>query len=103
MRKFNVAYIFYTEAKIFLGGYLLGDGGYACSHILLTPFANPQNASQRRYNSSHKKTRVLIEQVFGRWKRRFAILHGEVRVKFERVPMLIACCALLHNIAVQRR
>lgn len=50
---------------------------------------------------AHKKTRVAIEQMFGRWKRRFYILHAEMRVKYDRAPMLIACCAVLHNIAVK--
>lgn len=83
------------------GGYLLGDSGYACSSTLLTPFLRPSEQAHVRYNSAHRKTRVLIEQTFGRWKRRFAILHGEVRVCYKRVPLLIACCAILHNIAVQ--
>uniref|UniRef100_A0A915IIS0 DDE Tnp4 domain-containing protein n=1 Tax=Romanomermis culicivorax TaxID=13658 RepID=A0A915IIS0_ROMCU len=81
-------------------GYLLGDSGYPCSDIILTPYLKPNNNQQHRYNSSHKRTRVLIEQVFGRWKRRFHILHGEIRVFFKNVPKLVLCCAILHNYAV---
>lgn len=41
--------------------------------------------------------------MFGRWKRRFYILHSELRVDYKRAPILIACCAILHNIAVKHR
>lgn len=84
-------------------GYLLGDSGYACKPYLLTPFLRPNSPAHERYNRKHRKTRVLIEQVFGRWKRRFSILHMEVRVKYDRVSLIIACCAILHNIAVKYR
>jgi len=84
-------------------GYLLGDSGYACKPYLLTPFIHPTSLAQERYNAKHRKTRVIIEQVFGRFKRRFSILHSEIRVKTNRVPMLVACCAILHNIAVRNR
>lgn len=70
---------------------------------MLTPFVRPATPAQERYNTKHRKTRVLIEQVFGRWKRRFAILQTRVRVKYNRVPLLVTCCGILHNIAVKYR
>ena len=33
-------------------------------------------------------------------KRRFHILHGEVRLPTEGVPQLVAACAVLHNLAI---
>ena len=69
-------------------GVLLGDSGYACSPFLMTPYTSARNAAQEAYNDAHAKTRVVIEQMFGRWKRHFHLLHSER-------------CAVLHNIALQ--
>lgn len=81
-------------------GYLLGDSGYACSRFLLTPYLHPSNASQEGYNSAHCRTRNTIERVFGWWKRRFHVLHSEVRMKPAKVCRIIGACAVLHNIAL---
>ena len=53
---------------------LLGDKGYGHDNNLFTPFREPQTAKERRYNAAHAKTRNLIEQTFGVFKRRFEIL-----------------------------
>ncbi|XP_002166584.4 putative nuclease HARBI1 [Hydra vulgaris] len=82
-------------------GLLIGDSGYPCFRWLLTPYLNPTTASQHRYSISLRKTRVIIEQVFGRWKRRFHLLHGEIRMTPERTCTLVAACAVLHNLAIQ--
>ena len=66
----------------------------------MTPYLNPASRVEERYNTAHAKTRVLIEQTFGRWKRRFHVLHGEVRMRPERVCTIIGACDVLHNIAV---
>jgi nuclease HARBI1 len=84
-------------------GVLLGDKGYACKQYLMTPYKDPSTPSQKRYNSSLKRTRVLIEQTFGRWKRRFYCLHAEIRLKPDRACRMITACAILHNIAVRNR
>ena len=81
-------------------GILLGDSGYALKPYLMTPYHEPTTAQERAFNRSLKKTRVLIEQVFGRWKRRFHLLHSEIRMKPEKVCLLIGTCAILQNIAI---
>ena len=66
----------------------------------MTPYANPEIPQQKAYNSAHTKTRVVIEQSYGRWKRRFYVLHSEIRMAPEKVWLIIGAWAVLHNIAV---
>ncbi|XP_046542861.1 putative nuclease HARBI1 [Haliotis rubra] len=81
-------------------GFILGDNGYPCRPFLLTPYLNPQGRRQQRYNDSLCATRVTIERTFGRWKRRFHVLHSEVRMTPSRVCRIVVACAVLHNIAI---
>lgn len=83
-------------------GVLLGDGGYANSVYLLTPFRQPVSQPQRKYNFHHKHCRVRIEQAFGVLKRRFAVLHNEIRLNPTKCCNVIAACCVLHNIAIDR-
>lgn len=82
-------------------GVLLGDGGYPCLPYLMTPYHNPTTQQQAAFNDALTATRVRIEHVFGVLKRRFHVLHGEVRMRPERVVKIISACTVLHNIAVQ--
>lgn len=83
-------------------GVLIGDSGYPCKPWLLTPFLKPKNLSEERYNRAHKKTRVIIEQAFGRWKRRFHSMHVELRVQPSAACKLIVACCVLQNIAIAK-
>ena len=69
----------------------------------MTPYANPAKRKQERFNGAHKVTRSLIERSFGVLKRRFHILHSEIRMSPERACTIIVACFILHNIAVKLR
>ena len=75
----------YVENHFMVGEHILGDSGYMLKTCLLTPYRQPTTSAQENYNYAHKKTRVLIEQTFGRWKRRFHCLHGEIRMAPDKV------------------
>ncbi|KAK7157082.1 hypothetical protein R3I94_006981 [Phoxinus phoxinus] len=83
--------------------HLLGDSGYPCKPWLLTPYLRPDQGSQLNYNRAHKKTRAVVERGIGQLKRRFHILHGEVRLAPEKVCKVITACAVLHNICKARQ
>ncbi|WAR10693.1 HARB1-like protein [Mya arenaria] len=78
--------------------HLLGDSGYAGRRWLLTPYLNPQPGSQTAYNRSNKITRAKVERGIGQLKRRFGVLHGEIRVQPEKACRIVLTCAVLHNI-----
>ena len=55
---------------------LLGDEGYSCTPILLTPIRHDRvvDEHQKAYNRAHKRTRVRVEHAFGLLKKRFPAL-----------------------------
>ncbi|XP_068704547.1 putative nuclease HARBI1, partial [Montipora foliosa] len=91
-----------TQARTLEDGLLLGDSGFPCRPFLMTPYLNPSSAQQEAFNRAHTKTRVAIEQTFGWWKRRFHLLHSEIRMTPEKACILIGACTTLHNIAILR-
>eukprot|EP00918_Siedleckia_nematoides_P082992 GHVU01181954.1.p1 GENE.GHVU01181954.1~~GHVU01181954.1.p1 ORF type:complete len:340 (-),score=9.86 GHVU01181954.1:60-1079(-) len=83
-------------------GILLGDSGYPCREWLLTPHTYPpRGRRQKDFNKCHCKGRVIIEQVFGRVKRRFRILQGPIATKHRIIPHVITACFVLHNIILR--
>lgn len=87
------------EAGLCGGGTILGDSGYPCRNWLLTPIIDTTDDSQERYNDAHTLTRGIIERTFGQFKRRFAIMHQEVRTTPERACKLVLACTILHNLS----
>lgn len=81
-------------------GYILGDSAYPLRKWLMTPLSNPISHSEREFNKSLKRTRVLIENTIGRWKKRFHLLHCENRRRIDNVVEDVRACAVLHNIAI---
>ena len=66
----------------------------------MTPYNDPTTGNQRAFNRAHRKTRVIIEQTFRRWKTRFHLLHSEIRMQPEKCCQVAGTCAILHNIAI---
>ena len=86
----------------FNGGFLLGDSGYPLKPYLLTPVMNATTRPQQRYNSSHKRTRCLVERCIGVLKSRFG---GTMQFapNFCAQIIIIVACTILHNICIQNR
>ncbi len=93
----------YMEANSNIG-YLLGDSGYPLRPWLMTPIKNPQPGGALKYTSAHAKSRVVVENSFGRLKRRFAVLSIPNRRKtLANIAADIRACMILHNIATRNR
>jgi hypothetical protein len=84
-----------------MSGIILGDSGYPNLPWLLTAYLHPNNEQQGSYNRHICHTRVIIEQAFGRWKRRFGCLFY-LRNRIDIVCFVIGATIILHNIATQR-
>uniref|UniRef100_A0A803J8A4 Putative nuclease HARBI1 n=1 Tax=Xenopus tropicalis TaxID=8364 RepID=A0A803J8A4_XENTR len=63
----------FTKGEM-LQGWLVGDTGYGVLPWLMTPVHFPRTPAQRRYNHAHRKTRNVIERLFGVLKSRFRCL-----------------------------
>ncbi|XP_041379626.1 putative nuclease HARBI1 [Gigantopelta aegis] len=86
-------------------GILLGDNGYACERYLLTPVLRAGTDSERRYNTSHRRTRNITERVFGLLKRGFPCIGVDSRLRchIETSKAVIVALCVLHNISRDNR
>lgn len=66
---------------------------------LLTPYLDPITNGQRNYNNTHIRTRVIVENIIGIWKRRFPIMAYGCRLRIENTLPCIVATAVLHNLA----
>lgn len=81
-------------------GHLLGDSGYPLKPFLMTPFLNPSNNAENKYNKAHSGTRMVIECCFGILKKRFACLDKKLNTKIETTISIIISCFVLHNFCI---
>ncbi|CAG8772411.1 21867_t:CDS:2, partial [Gigaspora rosea] len=81
--------------------YVLADSAYPISPNIIPSFKNPSGLDKNRqieFNKKHSKSRVVIEQAFGRLKSRFQLLR-ELRTKSTKIGTdLIEISLILHNI-----
>lgn len=67
----------------------------------MVPYNSPNTRGQKKFNKALTKARVRVEHAFGQLKRRFAICHSGLRLALERMPTVVLCCFILHNMAVE--
>ncbi|KAK3880376.1 hypothetical protein Pcinc_015142 [Petrolisthes cinctipes] len=87
------------------GFHFLGDSGYPLEPNLMVPVGQPANAAEGRYNTSLKKTRVVVEQTIGIWKARFKCVHqkgGTLSYTPLKCGKMAAATFLLHNYCRRR-
>lgn len=92
------------ESGFFGTSILLGDSGYSNTPFLFIPYNDPVEGYkvflqhvrfnsapifcfilQIRFNRAHKSTRCTIERSFGILKKRFHVLHSEIRMSPTKV------------------
>ena len=83
--------------------HILGDAAYPLKRWLLTSFRDNGRltAQQRRYNTAHSSTRMVVERSIGLFKNRFRKLKTMMDVdKIEDIPEIIVSSCILHNICI---
>ncbi|XP_029179206.1 putative nuclease HARBI1 [Nylanderia fulva] len=99
-RIFQNSRIFMRYQQRELTGMIVGDSGYPALTFLLTPFRNPQNEEEQKYNEIQSRTRMVVERTFGVWKRRFPCLSRGLSLKLVTCTGVVSAYAVLHNLAL---
>ena len=81
-------------------GLLIGDAAYPLFNWLMKPFIDNGNltAEQQRFNYSLSRSRMVVENAFGRLKGRWRCLMKRNDVQVSAIPGIGKACCILHNI-----
>jgi hypothetical protein len=82
---------------------IIADARYGLGPWIMTPYKNPAHDLPINYIRIHAQNRIIIESVFGQFKRRFPLLSSKVRLHLDIIPSVIVGCFVLHNIAKHLR
>lgn len=78
---------------------IIGDSAYGLSNFLMRPFVDRGHLTQSQieFNSRLSKTRVVVENGFGRLKGRFRCLAKRMEVSVPNCCVIASACCVLHN------
>ena len=79
---------------------IIGDLAYELTNWLMRPFTDLGNLTNEEvaFNTAHSKTRVVVENVFGRLKGRFRSLGKRLDQSVENATITVAACCVLHDL-----
>jgi hypothetical protein len=83
----------------------LGDGAYASSNWLITPFdareLREDEGARDVFNLQHARGRQVIEHAFGMLISRWRILVARLpRLSLSRAVKILKCCILLQHLSI---
>jgi hypothetical protein len=84
------------------GHFILADSAYPLTPFILTPYDKVTTPEQASYNAAHARTRVVVECVFGIFKRKWQ-LFGHARFSALWTARLAKIAAALQNLDVDMR
>lgn len=70
---------------------------------MITPYGNPIEQYQKKFNEKHSKTRNIVERCFGVLKNRFRCIIGSRGLFYspEKTTKIVNACCALHNICIR--
>ena len=78
---------------------ILGDPAYPLQPWLMKPFSDTGlTPRQRKFNYQLSRSRVVVENAFGRLKGRWRTLMKRMDNDIKYVPTLVMACCVLHNL-----
>ena len=78
---------------------ILGDPAYPLRPWLMKPFSDTGlTPRQRKFNYQLSRSRVVVENAFGRLKGRWRTLMKRIDNDIKYVPTLVMACCVLHNL-----
>ena len=82
--------------------FLTGNSGYKLQPYLMTPYRNPSNEQELKYNEKHCKILNVIERCKVVLKNRFRCILGPRELLYtpEKVSQIITTCCILHNMCI---
>uniref|UniRef100_A0A915DDZ9 DDE Tnp4 domain-containing protein n=1 Tax=Ditylenchus dipsaci TaxID=166011 RepID=A0A915DDZ9_9BILA len=77
----------------------LGDGGFGCTDLVLTPFTGRGADSQEKiaFNCRLSRARSAVEHAFGIFAKRWRIFLGTIEARSETARLYTLAAVILHN------
>ena len=78
---------------------ILGDSAYSLEEWLMKPYSDCGNLSREKksFNFSLSRSRVVVENAFGRLKGRFQCISKQIDTSIENSVKIVSACCILHN------
>ena len=78
---------------------LLGDSAYPLEEFIMKPYADRGQLSEeeKSFNYALSRSRVVVENVFGRLKGRFQCLSKRLDTSVGNTVIIVSACCVLHN------
>ena len=94
-----------TYTKYFYPTLILGDSAYPLEEFIMKPYGDrgDLNPQEKRYNVALSKSRVGVENAFGRLKGRFQHLSKCLDNSVQKTVSIAAACFTLHSVYELRK
>ena len=92
-----------SEGRLHSDFHIVLDEAYPCTEQEISPYKGRKLSPQcDAFNFHLSLHRQPVERAFSLVQQRFGVLWREIRVRFDRIPLLIIVCCKLHNLCIER-